>query len=123
MSTPQPRRVGEDLIALVRKLAEADDETELTSIATRIVSQTEWERAVANRDEELYADAAARSGRVGELLRHAEEVWGDADLARQFILGRQNLLGAAPLDLVVNDRAGSEKVQALLGRIDHGIAV
>lgn len=122
-TTPQRRRPGRELVDLVMRLAEADAETELASIASRIVSTAEWQRAVADPDVELDVGVAGRVARVAELLAHAEKVWGALDLARQFILGRQHLLGAAPLDLVVNDSAGSEKVQALLGQIDHGIAV
>lgn len=52
--------------------------------------------------EELTVVTTAYIARVAELLDKAEAVWGDKASARQFLLGYQSLLGAAPLDLVAS---------------------
>lgn len=51
----------------------------------------------------------------------AEEVLGDPERARRWLLkGNPALGGERPLDMLTND-AGAVQVERVLGRIEHGI--
>jgi uncharacterized protein (DUF2384 family) len=64
---------------------------------------------------------ADRVERVGQLVAHAEAVWGDTDDARRFVTSTQVTLGGAPLDMAADSTVGARRAEALLGQIDHGI--
>lgn len=70
----------------------------------------------------LEADESDRLLRVVGIVAAAEEVFGDRDKAQAW-LNRQNrtLDGESPLAMADTDR-GARAVEALLGRIEHGIA-
>jgi putative toxin-antitoxin system antitoxin component (TIGR02293 family) len=111
------------LIQLVRHIAGADKGPATTAIAQRIVSRASWNRALRNPKAKLSPAVADRVERVGRLVTHAETVWDDVDDAREFILSEQAVLAGAPLDLTADSTVGARRVEALLGRIDHGIVV
>lgn len=111
------------LIRLVEMLAGTDEARQMSSVAQRIVSRATWNRVLKDPGAGLSKEVADRTERVATLYAHAEEVWGDTDDARQFILTEQGVLGAAPLDLAAETSVGARQVAALLTRIDHGIAV
>jgi putative toxin-antitoxin system antitoxin component (TIGR02293 family) len=111
------------LIELVRHVAGVDRGPATTEIATRIVSRATWNRALRNPKAKLSATVADRVERVGQLVAHAEAVWGDIGDAREFVTSSQTVLGAAPLDMASDSTVGSRRVEALLGRIDHGLVM
>lgn len=111
------------LLHLVRLIAGSAELRKSTPIAQRIVSRATWNRAVKNPQSKLSKTVADRTERVASLFKHAEEVWGDVDLAREFVLSHQAALGGSPLDLAAEATVGSRRSAALLVRIDHGIAV
>ena len=109
------------LIALVRHIADTERGSAVTAIAQRIVSRATWNRALRNPKAKLSKAVADRVERVGQLVTHAESVWGDAHDAREFITSTQTILGGAPLDLAADSTVGARRAEALLARIDHGI--
>ncbi|HZD23760.1 MAG TPA: hypothetical protein VE569_10225, partial [Acidimicrobiia bacterium] len=80
-------------------------------------------RARKNPKARLSTAVADRVERVGQLVAHAESVWGNPGDAREFVIATQNLLGSAPLDMTAQSTVGARRAAALLGRIDHGIVV
>jgi putative toxin-antitoxin system antitoxin component (TIGR02293 family) len=111
------------LIELVRHIAGVDRGPATTAIAQRIVSRATWNRALRSPKAKLSKTVADRVERVGQLVAHAETVWGDVDDARTFIISEQTLVGGAPLDITADSTVGARRAEALLGRIDHGIVV
>jgi len=111
------------LIEIVRLIAGSDTPRTWTPIAQRIVSRATWNRAIKEPKSRLSQPVADRTERVASLLDQAIEVWGDADLARQFVLTHQTALRGAPLDLTAEATVGARRSAALLNQIDHGLAV
>lgn len=111
------------LIELVRHVAGKPSGPSTTAIASRIVSRATWNRALRNPKSKLSPAVADRVERVGQLVAHAEAVWGDPEDARQFVTSSQAILGGAPLDMAAESTVGARRVEAMLGRIDHGIPV
>ena len=111
------------LIELVRHIAGTNRGPSTTSIATRIVSRATWNRALRNPKAKLSPAVADRVERVGQLVAHAESVWGNNGDAREFVTSEQAILGGAPLDMAADSTVGARRVEATLGRIDHGIVV
>jgi putative toxin-antitoxin system antitoxin component (TIGR02293 family) len=109
------------LIKLVRHLAGVVRGPATTGIAERIVSRATWSRALRNPKAKLSQAVADRVERVGQLVAHAEAVWGNPDDARRFVTSTQAALGGAPLDMAADSTVGARRAEALLGRIDHGI--
>lgn len=111
------------LIQLARHVSGSSRGPKTTAVAQRIVSRATWNRALKNPKSKLSREVADRVERVGSLVAHAESVWGDPGDAREFILSEQTILGGAPLDLAADSTVGARRAEALLARIDHGIAV
>lgn len=111
------------LIELVRHVAAASRGPATTAIAERIVSRATWNRALRNPKARLSQSVADRVERVARLVAEAESVWGDPDDARAFVTSTQAILGGAPLDMASNSTVGARRAEALLARIDHGMAV
>lgn len=111
------------LIELVRHIAGVRRGPATTAVAERIVSRATWNRALRNPKAKLSQAVADRVERVGQLVAHAEAVWGDPDDAREFVTSSQAVIGGAPLDVTANSTVGARRVEALLGQIDHGIVV
>lgn len=111
------------LIELVRHIAGSRRGPGTTAVAERIVSRATWNRALRNPKAKLSKAVADRVERVGQLVAHAETVWGDIDDAREFVTSRQAVIGGAPLDMTANSTVGARRAEALLGRIDHGVVV
>ena len=109
------------LIHLVRHIADSERGPATTAIAQRIVSRATWNRALRNSKAKLSKSVADRVERVGQLVTHAESVWGDGDDAREFITSEQTILGGAPLDLAADSTVGARRAETVLARIDHGI--
>lgn len=109
------------LIELVRHIAGAPRGPSTTAIAERIVSRATWNRALRNPKAKLSQAVADKVERVGQLVAHAEAVWGTAEDARQFVTSKQTTLSGAPLDMAADSTVGARRAAALLGRIDHGI--
>lgn len=111
------------LIEIVRLIAGSDSPRDWSSIAQRIVSRATWNRALKSPKSKLSNPVADRTERVATLFDQAVEVWGDADLAREFVVSHQAVLGGAPLDLTADATVGARRSAALLNQIDHGIVV
>lgn len=111
------------LIEIVRLIAGSDAPRDWTPIAQRIVSRATWNRAIKDPKSRLSNPVADRTERVASLYEQAVEVWGEADLAREFVLSQQSALGGAPLDLTADATVGARRSASLLNQIDHGIAV
>lgn len=109
------------LIELVRHIAGAPRGPSTTGIAERIVSRATWNRALRNPKAKLSQTVADRVERVGQLVAHAEVVWGNREDAREFVTSGQTALGGAPLDMAADSSIGARRAAALLGQIDHGI--
>lgn len=93
---------------LVQDLASAD-ETEMTSIAERIVSRSSWDLAAADPQSTLPSVDADRTERVSSIFKYAKEVWADLELAREFLISNQARLNGAPLDLAAQSVAGARR--------------
>lgn len=111
------------LIQLARHVSGSSGGPKTTSVAQRIVSRATWNRALKNPKSKLSKEVADRVERVGALVAYAERVWGDPVDAREFLLSKQTILGGAPVDLAADSTVGARRAEALLARIDHGIAV
>ena len=81
-------------------------------------------RTLARREAARKPLTPAQSDRVYRIARvgaHAEEVFADADTARDWLASPNRALsGASPLDLLDTD-AGTEQVEEVLLRIEHGV--
>jgi putative toxin-antitoxin system antitoxin component (TIGR02293 family) len=71
----------------------------------------------------LTSDQSDRLSRVLRLIDMAEDTFGDTDKARTWLRRATPLLdGESPLDRLDTD-FGTRQVEAILGRIAHGLAV
>jgi putative toxin-antitoxin system antitoxin component (TIGR02293 family) len=71
----------------------------------------------------LTADQSDRLSRVLRIIDEAEATFGDKEKARAWLRRSSTLLdGEAPLDRLDTD-FGTRQVEAILGRITHGLAV
>ena len=71
----------------------------------------------------LTSDQSDRLSRLLRLIDHAEETFGDSAKAHAWLRRPTPLLdGETPLDRLDTD-FGSRQVEAMLGRIAHGLAV
>jgi putative toxin-antitoxin system antitoxin component (TIGR02293 family) len=72
-------------------------------------------------DRRLTPQESDRVLRFYRLLRHAINVFGDLDRARQWLkFPQRGLGGAVPLDYASSE-VGAREVENLLGRIDYGV--
>lgn len=73
-------------------------------------------------DEPLTPTESDRLLRLVRLVAQACETFGDPAATREWLgRGNRQLGGSAPIDMADTDE-GARAVEALLGRIDHGIA-
>lgn len=80
-------------------------------------------RTLSRRTQGAGALSHVQSDRVYRFARvaaHAEDVFGSADKARDWLLAPNRALGHTPVDLLDTD-AGTEAVEEVLYRIEHGI--
>lgn len=80
-------------------------------------------RTLSRRTQTAGALSQVQSDRVYRFARvaaHAEEVFGDDEKARDWLLTPNQALGYSPVDLLDTD-AGTEAVEEVLYRIEHGI--
>lgn len=81
-------------------------------------------RTLARRkeaDQPLTPEESDRLTRVVRVLTRAEEAVGDVENARTWLRTENRALrGTRPLDLLESD-AGARMVEAVLGRIEHGV--
>lgn len=121
-------RMGADIIRLVRRgLPVATIQFVLD---TGRLSLAELDRIVlprktlANRRKlgSLTPEQSDRLVRVARLIAAAEETFGTAEKANRWLRRETVALGGErPIDLLDTDE-GARRVEALLGRIGHGIA-
>lgn len=72
-------------------------------------------------EDKLEATESARLIRIARVLAHAEDVFGSTDKARDWLASKNRALaGQKPLQLLDTD-AGTQEVEDVLGRIEHGI--
>lgn len=118
-----------DVVRLIRRgvPTEAVDHFLLTSglnfnaLESKVLSLRTFKRRKKN-EQLLEQDESDRLLRVVSIVAAAEETFGTAGKAQEW-LNRQNraLEGETPLAMADTDR-GARAVEALLGRIGHGIA-
>lgn len=81
-------------------------------------------RTMARRKEEqrLSAQESDRLSRVARILAYATQVFGTNEKASAWLTRPNRMLqrAAAPLDLLDTD-TGTQVVETMLGRIDHGV--
>jgi putative toxin-antitoxin system antitoxin component (TIGR02293 family) len=80
-------------------------------------------RTMARRKEErrLSAEESGRVYRLARIAARAEEVLGSLEKARLWLLQPNRALGSTtPLSLLDTDE-GARHVEAILGRIEHGV--
>jgi putative toxin-antitoxin system antitoxin component (TIGR02293 family) len=80
-------------------------------------------RTLARRKKarRLSADESDRLLRLARVVAHAEEVFGSSERAGAWLRGTVRALGGAcPLDLLDTD-LGTQQVEQVLGRIEHGV--
>ncbi|MDF0643890.1 MAG: DUF2384 domain-containing protein [Nitrospira sp.] len=81
-------------------------------------------RTMARRKEEqrLNAQESDRLSRVARILAYATQVFGTDEKASAWLTRPNHLLQrtAAPIDLLDTD-TGTQVVESMLGRIDHGV--
>ena len=88
--------------------------------ATNIAERTLIRRRQENEGR-LKTDESERVLRLGLLLDRAEEVLGGLEAARAWLAMPNQALGdCAPLEYA-NTEPGAREVEALLGRIEHGV--
>lgn len=90
------------------------------AVVIRLPARTWARRKETGKLEPDESDRLLRASRVfGRALELFE---GDADAARQWLLGPQPLLGnLIPFELAATD-VGALEVERLIGRLEHGIA-
>ena len=123
-----PAEQGFDLVRLVRRglsvraLQHVIDTGRLTR--AEVDSVVLPRKTLANRQKlgTLTQDQSDRLVRVARILAAAEETFGAREKAGAWLRRPTALLaGDRPLDMLDTDE-GTRKVEALLGRIGHGIA-
>jgi putative toxin-antitoxin system antitoxin component (TIGR02293 family) len=80
-------------------------------------------RTLSRRTQSAGALSQVQSDRVYRFARvaaHAEDVFGNDEKAKDWLLTPNRALGQAPVDLLDTD-AGTEEVEEVLYRIEHGI--
>lgn len=121
-------RAGADIISLIRRgLPVASIQFVLD---TGRLTLSELDRIVLPRKTlvnrrrlgSLTPEQSDRLVRVARLIAAAEETFGSPDKANRWLRRETTALdGERPLDLLDTDE-GARRVEALLGRIGHGIA-
>jgi putative toxin-antitoxin system antitoxin component (TIGR02293 family) len=113
-------RQGLPSAALDHMLNELAASAESGELYRLVGSMRTLQRKRAARDR-LSVDESDRLARVARLVVRAEETMGDAAKAHTW-LGRPNraLAGHRPLSLLDSD-AGTQAVERVLGRIEHGV--
>lgn len=80
-------------------------------------------RSTLRRRTRLSLEESERTERLARLAALAEQVWEDADLAREFLTHAQPQLGGErPIDLARTE-LGAREVEVLLMKIEHALPV
>ncbi|MDH5527306.1 MAG: DUF2384 domain-containing protein [Nitrospirota bacterium] len=80
-------------------------------------------RTLARRKQSawLNPEESDRLFRVARIMAHARETFGDIDKASRWLRrANRQLSGKSPLEVLVTDW-GAEQVDAILGRLEHGV--
>lgn len=94
------------------------DEKGATELKYRIVP-----RSTLQRRTRLTPEESEKLERLARLTALAQQVWGDAALAHEFLTSKQPQLGGErPLDLAWTD-LGAREVEALLFSIEYALPV
>jgi len=124
-----PRRVSESLLDPIRQGYSLDVVDR--AVADGKISLAELDRLVIPRKTlahrrllgSLTPDQSDRLSRVLRMIEEAETTFGDPTKAHMWLRRPSTLLdGESPLDRLDTD-FGTRQVEALLGRIAHGLAV
>jgi putative toxin-antitoxin system antitoxin component (TIGR02293 family) len=94
------------------------NDIEAADVKNRIVPRT-----ALRRRTRLSVEEGERTERLARLAALAEQVWEDADLAREFLTGPQPQLGGErPIDLARTE-PGAREVEELLMKIEYALPV
>lgn len=75
------------------------------------------------KEKRMTPDESERIQRMAEIWAFAQEVFGDAAKARQFLHQPHALLrGERPIDLAIANAKGARAVEGVLGRLKYGSA-
>ena len=85
--------------------------------ALRIPASTFHRRLAAN--ESLSPSESEKVLRLGEVTRRAEETFGDAKAAREWLTAENLALGGSPLSLI-DTEAGAAQVRRVLATLNYG---
>ena len=88
---------------------------------TKILSVPPRTMARRKTEQRLSAQESDRLARVARILTYATEVFGTVEKASTWLTRPNRILGAtAPIDLLDTD-LGTQVVESMLGRIEHGV--
>jgi putative toxin-antitoxin system antitoxin component (TIGR02293 family) len=85
--------------------------------ALRIPLSSYHRKLAAN--ETLSSPESEKVVRLAEITRHAEQTFGDARTARDWLIAPNLALGASPLSLI-DTETGAAQVRRVLGTLDYG---
>jgi len=124
-------RTDADLIAAVREgFPSRSLEMVFEELADLALSQSQLYATVGNtrtllrkraNKQRLSSDESDRLARVARMMVRAEDAFGDRDKAHRWLARPNRALGSnRPFELLDSD-AGSQSVEQVLGRIEHGV--
>jgi putative toxin-antitoxin system antitoxin component (TIGR02293 family) len=88
---------------------------------SRILSVPPRTMARRKAEQRLTAQESDRLARLARILSHASTVFGSEDKASTWLTRPHRVLeGTAPIELLDTD-LGTQVVEAMLGRIEHGV--
>ena len=88
---------------------------------TKILCVPPRTRARRKAEQRLTAQESDRLARLARILTYATEVFGTEEKASTWLTRPHRILGAtAPIDLLDTD-LGTQVVEVMLGRIEHGV--
>jgi putative toxin-antitoxin system antitoxin component (TIGR02293 family) len=74
------------------------------------------------KNETLSPSESEKVVRLGEITRRAEETFGSAKAAKEWLTTENLSLGAAPISLI-DTEAGATQIRRVLGAINYGSAL
>jgi putative toxin-antitoxin system antitoxin component (TIGR02293 family) len=93
-----------------------------TAVIMKIISLPARTMARRREEQRLNVQESDRLARVARILAYATEVFGSADKASSWLTRPNRILQrtTSPIDLLDTD-IGTQVVEAMLGRIEHGV--
>ncbi len=90
----------------------------------RFISKATLARRKRDRSARLTIEEGGRLARIAGVWTHAVEVWKSDESARAFLFRAHPLLnGRRPIDVALSTSLGADLVDAILGGLEHGVAV